>query len=231
MQQPAVITIDGPAGTGKSTVGERLARRLGYIYFDTGVMYRAVTLAALQRAMDCHDGAAMEHLARHLTIDVQPPTHNDGQQYTVLVDGQDVTWDMRTPEVDRTVSVVSKHPGVRRELIRQQRAIGTRGNVVMVGRDIGTIVMPDAPLKVYLQTSLEERARRRFREQQARGVTIALADVQADMARRDELDQHVIAPAHDAHIIHTDTISPDEGVAMILHVLGAEDRGRNPGGC
>ncbi len=226
MQPPAIITIDGPAGTGKSTVGERLAQHLGYTYFDTGIMYRTVTLAALRRELDCHDGPAIEHLAHQMTIDVQPPTQDDGRQYTILLEGHDITWEIRTPAVDQNVSVVSKHAGVRQELIRQQRLIGQRGRIVMVGRDIGTIVMPDAPVKIYLQTSLEERARRRFREQQARGGNQSLADVQADMARRDTLDAHVIAPAHDAHIIHTDTRSPEESVAMILQVFGTAYNGR-----
>lgn len=214
--QPTVITIDGPAGTGKSTLGELLAQRLGYLYFDTGVMYRAVTLVALQQQQDCENSMDMEQIAHQVTIDVVPPTQNDGRQYTVLVDGTDVTWDIRSPLVDRHVSIVSRHAGVRAELIRQQRNIGNRGKIVMVGRDIGTVVFPDAPLKLYLQTSLEERARRRLRELLASGHAVSLDQVQAALAHRDALDSHVLLPAHDAVILHTDTLSPSEGVDSII---------------
>lgn len=215
-EPPAIITIDGPAGSGKSTIGELLARCVGYLYFDTGVMYRAVTLAALQRRQNYQNGAKMEDLARQITIDVQPPGVQDGRQYTVLVDGNDVTWEIREPEVDQTVSIVSRHPGVRVELIRQQRIIGHRGKVVMVGRDIGTIVIPDAPLKIYLNTSLRERARRRHTELSAKGASIPLEQVQADIARRDELDDHVMQPASDALILDTETCRPHECVDWII---------------
>lgn len=214
--KPSVITIDGPAGSGKSTMGELLARRLGYTYFDTGVMYRAVTLLALQQQLDCQDGRVMENLAHEARIEVHPPTQADGRQYTVVVNGHDVTWELRQPEVDRNVSHVSRHPGVRTELIRRQRLIGQRGNVIMVGRDIGTIVMPDAPLKVYLQTSLRERARRRLAEQRTRDPHISLEHIETEMARRDALDQHVMQPASDALILHTDNLSPDEEVERIV---------------
>jgi cytidylate kinase len=216
MPRPATITIDGPAGSGKSTTGERLAQQLNYLYFDTGVMYRAVTLVALRRGLECSDGEVMEHLAQQLRIDVQPPVQDDGRQYTVLVDGTDVTWELRSPDVDANVSVVSAHPGVRAELIRQQRQIGQRGQVVMVGRDIGTVVLPDAPLKIYLQTSLNERARRRMAEQQQKGHDVSLEHVRAALARRDELDAHVMHPASDALIVENDTLSPRETVEAII---------------
>jgi len=216
INRPSIITIDGPAATGKSTLGEMLAQRLDYLYFDTGVMYRAVTLVALQQKQDCHDSIAMERLAQQTSIDVVSPTEHDGRQYTVLVNGKDVTWDIRTPDVERFVSLISSHPSVRTELIRQQRIIGERGEVVMVGRDIGTIVMPDASLKIYLQTSLEERACRRLIDQHAKGYEVTLEQVKADIARRDELDQHVMQPASDALILNTDMITPIEGVDWII---------------
>src|SRR5262245_3613237 len=127
MSIPKTITIDGPAGSGKSTVGELLARRLGYLYFDTGVMYRALTWAALHRGVDPHDGAALAALARALKIEVLPPLAADGRQYTVLADGHDVTWELRLAEVERYVSLVSSYPAVREVLRAQQRAIGLRG--------------------------------------------------------------------------------------------------------
>lgn len=210
MDQPSVITIDGPAGSGKSTLGEMLARRLGYLYFDTGIMYRALALAALQRSYDLADSTALETLAETLCIEVLPPTVEDGRQYTVLIDEQDCTWDLRSPDVDQHVSLVARYPAVRTALIRQQQRIGQQGRVVMVGRDIGTIVMPDAGLKLYLDASLAERARRRLADQQKRGRQVSLAAVQAELARRDELDSHVMQPADDALILQTDALSPAE---------------------
>lgn len=216
MGKPSVITIDGPAGSGKSTIGALLAQRLGYTYFDTGVMYRAVTFIALQHNLDCHDEPAMEQLAQTMQIEVCPPTHNDGRQYTIYANGQDITWSIRSPDVDRNVSMTSRYPGVRTALIRQQKAIGQKGNIVMIGRDIGTIVMPDAPLKIYLQTSLEERSRRRLVDLQAKGYTMTRDEVEADLARRDRLDEHVMRPANDAWVVNTDTPTPNEVVDRIV---------------
>jgi cytidylate kinase len=216
MQQPWVITIDGPAGSGKSTVGGLLAQQLGYVYFDTGVMYRALALVALQQQLDLHNDHALTHLAHTIHINVLAPLQDDGRQYTVLANDTDVTWDIRTPAVDRAVSLPARVAGVRAELVRQQRAIGQRGQMVMVGRDIGTIVMPEAPLKIYLDASLDIRARRRLHEQQQQGRTVALEQVRSDMARRDELDQHVLQPAADALVLNTDRLSPAEAVDWIV---------------
>lgn len=229
MAAPLVITIDGPAGSGKSTLGELLAQQLGYLYFDTGVMYRALTLAVLQARLDLHDSSALEALARSLPIDVQPPTSADGRQYTVLVADDDVTWAIRSPEVTGTVSLVARCPGVRTEMVRQQRIIGQRGRVVMVGRDIGTVVMPDAPLKLYLTASLEERARRRAAEEQARGHPVALEAVQADLARRDELDSHVLQPAADALLLQNDGLDPTDEVAWICTWIATHWPADGPG--
>lgn len=216
MQQPSVIAIDGPAGAGKSTLGALLAARLGYLYFDTGVMYRALTLAALRAHLDLEDGAALEALAARIPIEVAPPSKPDGRQYDVLIDGEDVTWAIRDPVVERHVSLVARYPGVRRELVRQQQAIGRRGRVVMVGRDIGTVVMPDAELKLFLDASLDERARRRASERQA---PQPLEHVREEIARRDDLDRHVMRPADDAVILKTDGLSPDDEVAWVLDYI------------
>lgn len=216
MKRPATITIDGPAGSGKSTLGERLAQRLGYLYFDTGVMYRALTWVALEQGIAVTDGPALADLAHRIQIEVLAPTHADGRQYTVLVQDTDITWAIRQAAVDQAVSLVSRYPGVRTELRRQQRAIGQRGQVVMVGRDIGTCVMPDAPLKIYLEAALETRARRRMVEQQQRGEAVSLEQVRAAVARRDALDQHVLHPAVDAFILHSDDLSLEEEVAQIM---------------
>lgn len=219
MHYPSVIAIDGPAGAGKSTLGARLAGRLGYLYFDTGVMYRALTLAAQQAGIDRRDQAAVEDLAARVRIEVLPPTHADGRQYTVLTDGADVTWTIREPVVEREVSLVAGYPGVRREMVRQQQAIGRRGQVVMVGRDIGTIVMPEAELKIFLEASLDERARRRADEGRGRSDSQPIMQVRESLARRDGLDQHVMRPANDAVILHTDDLSPDDEVAWIMEYL------------
>ena len=195
MPKPSTIAIDGTAASGKSTIGRLLAERLGYLYLDTGAMYRAVTWVALQRGLDIADEEAITALAEAVEIEVVPPTANDGRQYTVYADGEDVTWQIRRPEVDANVSPVSAYPGVRRALTAQQRRIGRRGRVVMVGRDIGTVVMPDADLKIYLDATVEERARRRYREILARGERADYGEVLAALRRREQLDsEREVAP-------------------------------------
>ncbi|HEU4324751.1 MAG TPA: (d)CMP kinase [Roseiflexaceae bacterium] len=219
MSIPFVITIDGPAGAGKSTLGELLARRLGYMYFDTGVMYRALTLASIERDIPPGDAAQMEGLAGEIKISVLPAHIDDGRANTVLLDGRDVTWDLRRPEVEKRVSLASSHPAVRATMRARQRAIGLRGRVVIVGRDIGSVVMPDAGLKIYLEASLEERARRRTDELRSRGRAVELGAVQDDVARRDALDRHVMVPAPDAIVIQGDNLSPEEEVELVLEHL------------
>lgn len=221
--KPSIIAIDGPAASGKSTIGEALARRLGYLYFDTGVMYRAVTWAALARGIPIADEAAVTALAEHLRIDVLPPTADDGRQYTVLADGVDVTWAIRTPEVDAHVSPVSAYAGVRQALVAQQRRIAAGGRVVMVGRDIGTVVLPDADLKVYLDANVEERALRRWREMHGRGEDVDYGEVLAAMRCRDEIDtnRHVapLRPAADAVIVDTTGLSIGEVLARVERLV------------
>ncbi len=225
MTQPSVITIDGPAASGKSTIGQLLAQALGYLYFDTGVMYRAVTLAALRRGVDPADEEAVTRLAGQIRIDVIPPTVADGRQYTVLVDGEDVTWDLRLPEVDANVSPVSAYPGVRAALLEQQRRIAAGGRVVMVGRDIGTVVLPDAGLKIYLDASLEERARRRCEEMRARGQPTDYEKVLAAMRRRDQIDSQRAAaplrPAEDAIVVDSTTMDVNAVLARVLALVRA----------
>jgi len=223
MPKPRTIAIDGPASAGKSTLGEVLAQALGYLYFDTGVMYRAVTWEALRRGIPIADEAAVTALAESITIDVTRPTIQDGRQYDVYVDGRDVTWDIRRPEVDAHVSPVSAYPGVRAALTRQQRAIGQRGQVVMVGRDIGTVVLPEAELKIYLDASLEVRARRRLAELQARGCAVDYATVLETIRRRDEIDSGrsvaPLRPAEDAFYLCNDHLTVEEEKALILGLL------------
>lgn len=188
--RPMTIAIDGPAASGKSTVGESLAERLGYLFFDTGVMYRAVTWAALERGLDVDDEERVTALAEQLEIEVTDPTVQDERPYTVLADGVDVTWAIREPAVDADVSTVSAYRGVRRALVMKQRQIAADKPVVMVGRDIGTVVLPEADLKIYLDASVEERARRRWLEMGERGQDVDYQAVLRSMRRRDRIDSN-----------------------------------------
>jgi cytidylate kinase len=202
------IAIDGPAASGKSTLAQALAEDLGYLYFDTGIMYRAVTLAGLQRGLDLGDEQQMAELAHALPIDVRPPSLSDGRLYDLIMDGEDCTWQIRTPEVDAQVSMVSAYAGVRQALSAAQRRIGLRGEVVMVGRDIGTVVLPEADLKIYLDASVEERARRRFEERSQLGDKTPYEKVEHSLRERDRIDANravaPLRPADDAVILNSD---------------------------
>lgn len=211
---PSTIAIDGPSASGKSTVGGLLAEELGYLYFDTGVMYRAVAAAALARGVNPHDEPGVTQLAEALTIDVLPPTINDGRDVTVLADGADVSWDIRRMDVEKAVTPISAYYGVREAMRKAQRRIGENGKVVMVGRDIGTVVLPDADLKIYLDATLAERARRRHLERQQRGESITFEQVLADVERRDKGDstrRHApLTAAPDAILVETTGMDVDE---------------------
>jgi cytidylate kinase len=219
----AVIAIDGPAASGKSTVGEAVAHRLGYLYFDTGAMYRAITWLALARGVPVADEARVTALADAAEIDVLPAVQEDGRQYTVLVDGQDVTWAIREPAVANNVSQVSTYPGVRAALVAQQRRLASRGRIVMVGRDIGTVVLPDAPLKIYLDASAEERARRRWQEEQARGGMRPYDAVLAEVRRRDQIDSTravaPLRPASDAVIVDSTAMAIEQVVEILMALI------------
>ena len=224
----STIAIDGPAASGKSTVAKLLADRLGYLYFDTGVMYRAVTWAALSRDLSVDDELAVTGLAERLDIDVLSPTVEDGRQYTVLVDGQDATWAIREPEVDGKVSKVSAYPGVRAAMVVQQRRIAGRGRIVMVGRDIGTVVLPEADLKIYLDATPEERAHRRWLEEQGRGIQRDYEQVLEDVRRRDRIDSTrqvaPLRPAADALIVDSTTMSIADVVTLALDLAERQSR-------
>ena len=220
-----MIAIDGPAASGKSTLAKNLASALGYLYFDTGVMYRAVTLAALKSDTPVEDESAVSAIANELDLDVLPPSSDDGRQCDVLMDGEDVTWEIRSPAVDENVSQVSMYPGVREAMTRRQREIGLRGSVVMVGRDIGTVVLPEAELKIYLDASVEARANRRYEESLGRGNSVNVDVILAGMRERDRLDSTralaPLRPAEDAVIIDSTELSVHEVLEKVLKL--AED--------
>lgn len=223
MSRPSTIAIDGPAASGKSTIGGLVAQRLGYVYLDTGVMYRAVTWVALEQGIAIEDEASVTALAERLQIDVVRPTVDDGRQYTVLADGQDVTWEIRRPEVDRGVSPVSAYRGVRAALTMQQRRIGQKGRIVMVGRDIGTVVLPQADLKIYLDATVDERAARRYHEILARNEPTEYDQVLASLLRRDEIDSgRELAPlqaATDAVVIDTTPLNVEQVLERVLDLV------------
>jgi cytidylate kinase len=222
--RPTAIAIDGPAASGKSTLGAALADHLGYLYFDTGVMYRAVTWAALERGLNIDNEAAITRLAEAIRIDVTAPSRDDSRQYDVVCDGVDVTWAIRAPAVDAAVSPVSVYSGVRAAMTAQQRRIGLRGRVIMVGRDIGTVVLPEAPLKIYLDATVEERARRRYLEVQERGDDAHVQtynEILTAMKRRDAIDSNrVTAPLRRA----PDAIIVDSTNMDVAHVIAAVER-------
>lgn len=222
-QTPSIIAIDGPAASGKSTIGLRLARTLGYLFFDTGVMYRAITWLALQRGIDIHDEAAVSALAEETQIDVAPASEPDGRACDVLVNGQDITWEVRSRSVDANVSTVSTYRGVRQALSQQQRRVGQRGNIVMVGRDIGTVVLPEADLKIYLDATAEERARRRYDEILARGGKTDYDGILKRVIERDHIDStRGVAPlkaAEDAVVLNSDQLSEDQVFERVLALV------------
>ncbi len=224
MARPSTIAIDGPAASGKSTIGGRLAECLGYIYFDTGVMYRAVTWAALAEGSPIEDEPRVTALAERLQIDVLRPDVDDGRQYTVMADGQDVTWQIRSAEVNQGVSPVSTYAGVRKALTDQQRRIGRKGHIVMVGRDIGTVVLPEADLKVYLDASVDERAQRRYREVLARGEAAQYQAILDSVRQRDQIDSSrataPLRPADDAVVVDSTLLDVEQVLERVLALVG-----------
>jgi cytidylate kinase len=222
MSYPNIIAIDGPAASGKTTIANQLAEKWGHLLFDTGVMYRAVTWLALKNGISTKDEESVSELAHQTKIDVLPPSKDDGREYDVLADGMDVTWSIRKQRVDKKVSRVSAYPEVRKALTIQQRRIGLRGNVIMVGRDIGTVVVPEADLKIYLDASVEERARRRYQQRLDRGERADFDKIHKVLKKRDRIDStREVAPlcaADDAVIINTDNLTEEEVLSEIERI-------------
>ena len=224
-----IIAIDGPVGSGKSTLARRVAQMLGYVYVDTGAMYRALALKALRRglAFDGNDENLVS-LARETRIDLRA---EDGTQ-RVFLDHQDVTAAIRTPEVSQAASKIAVNPGVRHVLVAEQRRAGEQGGVVMEGRDIGSVVFPDAELKIFLTASPETRAERRWREHQQKGDAIDLQRTLEEIRERDRRDQgrttSPLVRAPDAVVVDSTAMEPEE-VARLVVMLAKDKAGAGPG--
>ena len=223
MAKPTTIAIDGTAAAGKSTVAASLAQSLGYLYFDTGVMYRAVTWAVLAQNIKVNDEEKVSIVAETLSITVTAEGPEDGRPYTVLADGRDVTWQIRDPQVDANVSKIASYPRVRQALTLQQRRIASVGSIVMVGRDIGTVVLPEAQLKIFMMASPEERAKRRYKDSLAQGQTPNYEEILTKILERDALDRmnpvSPMQPAEDAIIVDTDKLSIEAVLAQIQELV------------
>ena len=215
------IAVDGSAASGKSTIGRRLAEKLGYAFLDTGVMYRAVTHSALERGLSLEDSATIGALAQTLPIYVSLDRDASGTRITI--DGVDVTSHLRSQRVEDAVSIVSRIAAVRDALVSRQRQIAKHQPIVMAGRDIGTVVLPNADLKIYLDASIEERARRRYADFLAADNEVSQEIVLKDIRRRDRIDSErevsPLRPADDAVIIDTDGLSLDEVMHRVLNLV------------
>jgi len=217
-----IIAIDGPVGSGKSTVARRVAELLGYTHLDSGAMYRALALAAERRGISLDDAAALSRLVHEAKIDLTPSAGGT----RVLVESEDVTAAIRSPEMSQAASRVAVHEGVRRPLVEQQRRMGARGGVVMEGRDIGTVVFPHADLKIYLDASVDTRAERRLYEQQIRGVNMTLQQMLLEVRQRDLRDkERAVSPLRRSDdAVYVDCTAMDAEETARLIVLLARER-------
>jgi len=222
---PFQVAIDGPVAAGKGTVAKLVAARMGFLYVDTGAMYRTTALLGKQEHVDWNDEQGLGELLQHHVIELRNPSENekDGRQITVLLDGKDVSWEIRTEEMSKGSSIVSQYPLVRKELVRQQQEIAAKTDVVMEGRDITFRVLPTAQLKIYLDASAEVRARRRHQELLARGIDTPFEAVYSELKDRDERDMgrdtdplHVV---EDAWHLDTSTFTIEEVVGLIEHKI------------
>ncbi len=219
MKSQLKIAIDGPAASGKSTTARMVASKLRYLYIDTGAMYRAITLAAIEAGTDIHDEMALVSLAEESSIDLQ--VEND--EVTTFLNGKNVSELIRLPKVTKVISMISAHKGLREKMVEKQRMLARQGGVVMEGRDIGTHVLPDAEIKVFMTAGLKERALRRYSELKKKGIESSLEEIQADIARRDDLDSSrataPLKPAVDAIHMDTSNMSIKEQVDWVLDLV------------
>ena len=223
MSQYVSIAIDGPAASGKSSVGLELSKRLGYLFLDTGVMYRAITWAALQKNIGIDNETAISKLASKSIIEIYQPSLKDGRTNDICVDGVDITRQLTEKLINDNVSQVSKYKEVRNSLTKQQQEIALKGNIVMVGRDIGTVVLPGADHKFFLNASSQERAKRRHLEEIKKGGNPIFEEIRSNIIERDRIDTtRILAPlipAKDAHIIDTDNKTIEQVVEEILLII------------
>ncbi len=220
---PKIIAVDGPASSGKSSVSYAIAQRLNYVFVDTGAFYRAITVLALQAQIDPHDHARLVRLAETAHLDIIPAPGDSQRQYTVLANQVDITPLLHSPEVDAHVSDISAVAGVRTALLNAQRQLAERRAVIMAGRDIGTIVLPNADLKIYIDASLEKRAERRYQQRIAQGEPADLAAICEGLRQRDAIDSgRDVAPllkADDAIYLDTSNMTFDEAVEAVLAII------------
>jgi len=213
-----IIAIDGPAASGKSTTAREVARRLRYTYIDSGAMYRAVTLKALRENVSVHDNDKVTKLASELDLKLR--SHDC--KTIIYMNGEDVSEKIRTPEIDQNISPVAANPGVRAIMVKKQHAMGEAGGIVMDGRDIGTIVFPDADLKIFMIASVRERAIRRKKELEQKGIKIDLEEVEKDIDYRDQQDinRHhgPLLKSHDAIELDTTRLTVEEQIQKILEL-------------
>ena len=214
------ITIDGTAGSGKSALGSLLATRLNYLFVDTGAFYRALTLAALRARVPVEDGPGLAALAQTLAVRIEPPSVADGRQFTLLLGTEDVTWELRSQAVDAGVSPVAAQPEARAALLPMQQRLAQKKSVVMVGRDIGTVVCPEADVKVYLVADLATRAQRRRREFAERGRAVSSKDIEQNLAARDRIDSSrdaaPLTQPPDAIVLDTSKLTLEQELAAVL---------------
>lgn len=228
MKKPLVITIDGPAASGKSSVGKILADKLDYMFLDTGEMYRAVTWAVLNKGVPVENEEKVSKLAESINMEILPGGEGESLKNVIIVDKKNITGQIRSKAVNDNVSQVSKYKTVRQVLTKIQQKIGSKGRIVMAGRDIGTVVLPDADLKIFLKASAEERAKRRYAEEQKQGNNISFLDVLNNVMMRDDIDSNrkiaPLIPATDAHIIDTNNKNVLDVVDEILRIIKSMDR-------
>ncbi len=222
-QMPSKIAIDGPAASGKTTIAKKIAMRLGYLFFDTGVMYRAVTWFVIENHIDIENINAISKSIEKIDIDVRNSSVSDGRSCDVFVNGTDVTWAIRAQNVDMYVSRIAAIADVRKALSKQQRRIGLRGSIVMAGRDIGTVVLPEAELKIYLDACVDVRAKRRYLELLEQGKGISYEVILNGLKERDREDSTrsvaPLKPAADAVIINTDHMDQEQVVESIMSLM------------